>query len=240
MAAVFAPLRYIAWLIALGLAMLVLAPGSASADFQLQIGSDKSTGLDPVRIGGDGLVTVTSISNGAPTLNTTWDLFLGIPNVTSTLAEITKVNNTNNVVIPTFDNTLVSGQDAYARLGLSGTNNSNKFSDWAAADLKYASVTATSFGLFDLKIPFNVAPKGTISFDFQFLPAGTFVIAYGTALDKNGKTVTFDTPFTEAGLTTANGPPLGPSPTPEPSTLAIAGLGALGFVGYRLRRRTPK
>jgi hypothetical protein len=34
----------------------------------------------------------------------------------------------------------------------------------------------------------------------------------------------------------ANGPPA----VPEPSTLAIAGLGALGFVGFGLRRRLKK
>jgi hypothetical protein len=34
-------------------------------------------------------------------------------------------------------------------------------------------------------------------------------------------------------------PPLTPG-TPEPSTLAIAGLGALGFLGYSLRRRKAK
>jgi hypothetical protein len=32
----------------------------------------------------------------------------------------------------------------------------------------------------------------------------------------------------------------GPVPTPEPSTLAIAGLGALGFIGFGLRRRLMK
>jgi hypothetical protein len=31
-----------------------------------------------------------------------------------------------------------------------------------------------------------------------------------------------------------------PNPIPEPSTMAIAGLGALGFVGYGLRRRRSK
>jgi hypothetical protein len=34
--------------------------------------------------------------------------------------------------------------------------------------------------------------------------------------------------------------PIGPHPTPEPSTLAIAGMGALGFLGYGLRRRLKK
>jgi hypothetical protein len=32
----------------------------------------------------------------------------------------------------------------------------------------------------------------------------------------------------------------GPNPVPEPSTLAIAGLGALGFIGFGLRRRLTK
>jgi hypothetical protein len=38
-----------------------------------------------------------------------------------------------------------------------------------------------------------------------------------------------------------NGEPFDPGPpVPEPSTLAIAGLGALGFVGYGIRRRRSK
>jgi hypothetical protein len=75
-------------------------------------------------------------------------------------------------------------------------------------------------------------PKDVDSFDFSSnLPKGTFVIAYGT--DTKGQPTV--TAFTNAGLLIDS-----PKPIPEPSTLAIAGLGALGFVGYGLRRRLKK
>jgi hypothetical protein len=49
---------------------------------------------------------------------------------------------------------------------------------------------------------------------------------------------TFKDGFKATGFASDAGPPsFPPSSTPEPSTLAIAGLGALGFLGYGLRRR---
>jgi hypothetical protein len=61
------------------------------------------------------------------------------------------------------------------------------------------------------------------------LDLGTVRFQYGTALSEG------NFPGTPGGPT-----PFGSPPVPEPSTLAIAGLGALGLLGYGLRRRRTK
>jgi len=42
------------------------------------------------------------------------------------------------------------------------------------------------------------------------------------------------------GGTSAVGTVVAPAAIPEPSTMALAGLGALGFIGYALRRRKAR
>jgi len=239
-----------AWLAALVLSLLAFAPGTASAAFvldpaTLQIGGTTSTGSDPVQIGSDGVVTVTQNSGGAPALNTPWQVILGIPNVTTTTPKITSVTSTNNSISPiTFTNatsasaTLVSGQEAYTVLNLGdGSNNSNNFTNWAAADLAINGLTAQSFGLFKYNITAALADKDTVTFHFSNLPVGTFVIAYGEETTPQG-TKPYSTPFTEAGLTTGGG--VTTTAVPEPSTLALtlSGVVGFGFAGVRrLRRR---
>jgi len=53
-------------------------------------------------------------------------------------------------------------------------------------------------------------------------------------------TFQFGTSEGEGVVTGTPGPPQPPGSVPEPSTLAIAGLGALGFIGFGLRRRLKK
>jgi hypothetical protein len=60
----------------------------------------------------------------------------------------------------------------------------------------------------------------------------------------SGSGITANTTVTAAtfsfGTTPGNNVPGNPNVVPEPSTMAIAGLGALGFMGYGLRRRLKK
>jgi hypothetical protein len=232
--------RSLAWMVGslLALAAVASAPTSARAGIlvdpsTLQIGPQVGNTLDPVQIGTALNVTVTNVSNGADNLTTPWILILGIPNVTTTNAKITAINgngSASNQVTGSFVTTMSSGQEAYARLSLdAGTNNSNSFTNWSGADSNVNGITATSFGLFEYKIPVTLAGGGTDTLTFNQLPVGTFIIAYGTTSTK-----IYDTPFTEAGLSTGS-----TSPVPEPSSLALAlaGLGSFGLVGLRQLRR---
>jgi hypothetical protein len=217
----------------LALAVFAFAPSAASAQFlidpsTLQIGPQIGTSLDPVQIGGTGQVTVTNVSNGAGDLNVPWLVILGIPNVTTTTAQITSGPGTGYPVSGTFVASMTSGQEAYSQLSLdAGTNNSNSFTNWSGAELSILNITATSFGLFEFSIPATLSGGGTDTFQFSNLPVGTFVIAYGQT-----STHIYDTPFTEAGLETGSNQQL-----PAPPSAVLLGLGGLGFIGFVARPR---
>jgi hypothetical protein len=69
----------------------------------------------------------------------------------------------------------------------------------------------------------------------------TFTVTNAFSLSQLGNSVRFQygTGLSEPSI--ISGPPvITPNPIPEPSTLVIAGLGALGFLGYGLRRRWAK
>jgi len=234
MSTVSTRLRNLAWLMALVLAISALAPGTASATLldpsTLHIGPNPFNTADPVQLGTTNTVTVTNVSNGAGDLNVPWYLILGIPNTTTTNLTVTSVNGTSTNISPLAQPsaTLTSGQEAYTQLGLdAGTNNSNSFTNWAGTDASLLSLNVTSFGLFMFPINQTLSGGGTDTIVFSSnLPQGTYVIAYGTT-----STHIYDTPFTEAGLETG----LGHS-VPEPSTMALALSGLVGFGLMRLRR----
>jgi hypothetical protein len=68
---------------------------------------------------------------------------------------------------------------------------------------------------------------------FNFTGVGTTL----TAADITQVAFQYGTDLTTDTRLPGGGPPAPPSSVPEPSTLAIAGLGALGLIGYGLRRR---
>jgi hypothetical protein len=76
--------------------------------------------------------------------------------------------------------------------------------------------------------------SGTISAaDFNYLSTGGSPTSYYAAVHVQ------NTPGGSAWVGGTQPPPLTPG-APEPSTMAIAGLGALGFLGYGLRRHLKK
>jgi hypothetical protein len=226
------------WTIRLALCALTLLAFTSSSHAQLidpstlQIGPGNT--LDPVRIGSSGFVTVTNVSNGAGNLNVPWLVIIAVPNATTTSATITQVNGSNNAISPNGTTaTMGSGQEAYSQLGLdAGTNNSNSFTNWSAADLQYNGINASSFGLFEFNIPVTLSGGGTDTFQFSGLPQGTFIIAYGQTSSH-----VYNTPFTEAGLTTGDKNP----PAPAPPSVVLLGMGA-GLFALRAwrRRRSPQ
>jgi hypothetical protein len=135
-----------------------------------------------------------------------------------------------------FAGTMVAGGEAYSTLkGLQGPyDKSNSFTNWSAADSSINHITATSFGIYVFEIYATLGANGNVALQFApgELPLGTYAIAYGWTPANGGKdTQIYDTPFTEAGLTTLT--------APEPSTFALAFTGAvgLGLVGLRRLRR---
>jgi len=224
----------------IGAAVLAFMPATARAQLidpsTLQIGPQQGTTLDPVQIGGSQQVTVTNVSNGAGNLNVPWLLILGIPNVTSTSATITSVNNSPTSISPNGTSAIFtssstgSAYDQLPNTSTGGTNNSNNFVNWSGAESSILNMTATSFLLVEYNVPVTLSGGGTDTFQFANLPVGAFVIAYGI----EGNHV-YDTPFTEAGLETGQN-----HPVPAPASAILAGLGGLGAgvggVARRFRR----
>jgi hypothetical protein len=244
MTTVYARWRRQAWLTALVVGLLALAPGTATAQIiedpaTLHIGPNVGNTSDPVQIGTSSLVTVTQNSGGVGVLDSPWQLILGIPDVTSGAPTITSVDGTAVSISGTFSGSLTSASgstDAYTAAGfVMADTNSNNWSNWSGADQSLLGLNPSSFGLFVYNItePPNLGAKDTVSLQFDSLSAGTFVIAYGQ-IASGSKITVYDTPFTEAGLETGT-----TSAVPEPSTIALAlsGLVGFGLVGVRRFRR---
>jgi MYXO-CTERM domain-containing protein len=250
----------VAWVAAFALATIVLMQGTASADLldppDIHFNGPNGTGgLATAGFGTDwvtlpsftGEFSVEDISNKKGLQITPWHLILALPGTTGAITDsITKIGTTTltTPIVNSGESTLTAttdGGDAYKLLGVTGSGvpNSIKFVNFVAADQTVVGGPApTQYGLYDFvissstlelldKVVNNVDISGT-------LPAGTIIFAYGEGND--GKTYT--TAFTNAGVITPN--QFTPQPTPEPSSIAVAGLGALGLLAYGLRRRRAK
>jgi hypothetical protein len=197
-----------------------------------------------------GVFNIQDVSSASETI-TPWHLVIAIPNVTLTppgsiLDDITQIGTTTLATPITNDSetTLTSGQDAYVQLNVPGTGlpNSMSFTNFALADATiHGPFVPQSYGLYDFTVsaaqfallsgagPENITLGDGLG-GAGLLPTGSVIFAWG--IGDNGKT--FSTSFTNAGVAT---PQSLSQLVPEPSTMIIAAVGGVGFVGYAVRRR---
>jgi PEP-CTERM motif len=207
-------------------------------------------GGDPNLLGGALTADVYQNSAGAAALTQPILLIIGVPNdttdlfATSPILDVTAINaypggtitlgtaafaagGTYGLASPIIDGffgTLGPGQEVYSFLSLSG-NNSNSFTNWSAADLAYAGITASNYGIYVFALNANLGPHGLVDLSFSsVIPKGSIVLAYGEGGDK-----AYTTPFTEAGLKDGV--------APEPTSLLLLGSGLAGLGGLLKRRR---
>ena len=177
---------------------------------------------DPNLLAGARNVDIYQTSAGAGTLSQPVLLILGVPSQFDHLMPampITAVKASNpypngtittgtaafatggtygliNPVSDGFFGTMAAGQEVYSFLGLSGANNSNSFTNWAAEDEEYVDLTVTAFNIHVYAINADLGPDGLINISLvQNVPKGTYIVAYSVA---NGNA--YSVPFTEAGL----------------------------------------
>lgn len=206
-------------------------------------------------------LTITENGSGLPMLGNPVLLILGFPNVSGTFVppSITLSSGTGSAgganVYPSnttrwdangfagfytaaFTSPKGTPNSVYSFIGLvNAAGGSESFTNWSAADLAVAGITANGFGIVVYEL-FNTGLTGGGSVTINFssnLPLGTFAVAYGCsgATGKNGACPgknTFSTPFTQSGMVT--------TVVPEPASLFLLGGGLIA--AGTLRRKQKK
>ena len=212
---------------------------------------------DPVLVGST-KIDIYQNSGGAGSLDNPVLLILGIPNDTTNLfgsnpIAVDQFINGGTKSVGTsapattglynltsgsggFFGSMGPGQEVYSFLSLQGpTDSSNSFKNWSGAAQNDAGITATSYGIYVFALSDGGNPlgaNGLININFKnALPNGTMLVADGEFA--SGFKI-FDTPFTEAGMTTGTG--ITSVPVPEPASLMLLGSGLL-VVSAKIRRR---
>jgi hypothetical protein len=175
----------------------------------------------------------------------------------STLSSVTiTILNTGKLPSPDTLNLFVTGQD-FSLLGnlranftIQGTTGTNSSSADTMTAQSWVSTTNTLFGGSPHAAPgtgTEIPPAGGLTgVPSSFAPSVSYNFAdngnSGNLFFSNGSTFSLTQLF---AITLAAGDAASftlsttvtPSVVPEPSTMALAGLGALGLIGYGLRRR---
>lgn len=181
-------------------------------------------------------LSVYQNSGGAPALDSPFYLIFGAVNDTTGTALNSSMFNqataldgdTTSLGALAYMGQMGAGDEAYDIAGFSNPvpNNSNSFTNWSSWEQSVLGITATSFGIYTLAINNSAFDgKDLVDISFNGLPVGTYAIGYGMGGNK-----VYGTPFTEAGLS-------GGHKVPEPSTMALLGLGLLTALFARRRAR---
>lgn len=240
--------------LALGLILLGITGQEAKADVACGV-SDSTTG-------DSALVTFQAVSGGINVIVTNTETLTGTLDISHAISQV-QFTVGGGLGLPSSFDSLTAAKITYS--GTVGTvgptttysppsmdpNLHWEFSTPAANSVGLATVAGGPLGLpalgggpHELIVQPNSAGNPSLSADSHnpsFNGTATFFLADSTvppnltAANITGVSVAFGTgPETTLETTVIA------SVVPEPSTLAIAGLGGLGFVGYGLRRRLKK
>jgi len=201
----------------------------AQADITLDVANVPSTSITFHGTGGGGTFSFSTVAgNGFSVTNGSGSQFTGssIGNLGSLTGPAFNFNSTTGIVTGSETLTINDGAGHnltgtvtgvnIAVIGTGGTLNTT-----ATVNLSGVTYTGTSADLVALRNDVN-ANGGVVAMTFQFVPAVSL-----TALGAAGAT----------NSTSWSGTIESTTAVPEPSSLAIAGLGALGMIGYGIRRR---
>jgi hypothetical protein len=223
------------------------ANAATFSQFLLILGIPEKTSNNNFFSGNNPITSVTSYSSSSPPVVTKGSSTLGGTNPFSQGSWNTSSG---------YAGTMTSSGEAYSTAGFSNTDNSNSFVNWAygggtstkptGGDLGINGINPNGFDLYVFVITASLDPQGYVSVQFNTdptkgatLPLGTYAIAYADVTDSNGNVKLYDTPFTQAGLTTSNGttPGGGVITNPAPSSAVLFSLGGLALLGFMARSR---
>jgi len=228
------------------LAMLGLATPSASAAVSLFYTADGvPAGGTPLTSGvSTGTVTsgtysysLTATSNDTSSnsrLNTT------TINVTNTGAAGTTLTLTLTGTGYTFGGTATNGEIVQAQSSVQGTGGPASSTDTTKA-AAFADGSNAKFGTATALLSSNGTTPSGVSTTYTFTPAvgpmTNFTIVSGATGFSLTQTLAITLGHNDSASFTVVTNVSPPSAVPEPSSLAIAGLGGLGMIGFGLRRR---
>jgi len=202
----------------------------AQADITLDVANTIGTAITFHGTGGGGTFSFSTdgAGNGFSVTGGSGSQFTGtsLGNLGSLTGTAFNFNSTTGVVTGTETLTIKDGAGHNLTGTVTGVNivvsgTGGTLNSTATVNLSGVTYTGTQTDLVNLRNDV-VANGGTVAMTFQFVPALTLA-----QLGASGATNSTSWSDTITSTTAV----------PEPSSLAIAGLGALGMIGYGIRRR---